>query len=389
MIKIEIKDVQLVPVEQIKRNPKNRNKHPKEQIDELARHYQVHGMRTPIIVSNQSGFISAGDGRFQAALAAKMTHVPVSFQDFETPEKEFAFGVADNGLSLWSELDLIGINDDIKDLPKDFNLNDLGIKDFKLVDAEVLEPGCDEDAVPEHVEPKTKLGDLYKLGNHRLLCGDSTNIQHFETLMANEKANLILALTDPPYGVSVVKSGKVGADFGVAKKGNYKEIAGDDTTDVAKEFYQTAMAFGIKSFILWGGNYFSDFLAPSGAWIIWNKRGDTSIQNTFADAELAWSNLGFPARIHSQLWNGMIRAGEKDKRVHPTQKPIDLLKFCIELKNEYEMVFDAFGGSGSTLIACEKTKRKCFMMELDPHYCDVIVARWEKYTGQTAELISG
>ena len=196
-IQIEIKDIKLVPVAEVKRNPKNRNKHPSEQIQELARHYQVHGMRTPIIVSNQSGLIVAGDGRFQAALKAKMKQVPVSYQDFSNPDKEFAFGVADNGLSLWSELDLIGINEDALALPKDFDLNDLGIKDFKAIDSESLEAQCDEDEVPEHVEPKSKLGDVYTLGSHRLMCGDSTSIDAVEKLMNGEKADMVF--TDPPY----------------------------------------------------------------------------------------------------------------------------------------------------------------------------------------------
>ncbi len=104
---------------------------------------------------------------------------------------------------------------------------------------------------------------------------------------------------------------------------------------------------------------------------------------------MAWSNLSHPVRIHGQLWNGMIRSGEKDKRVHPTQKPIALAEFCFDLMKYCKSVFDGFGGSGSTLIACEKTNRKCFMMELDPHYCDVIVARWEKFTGKQAKLIEG
>ena len=124
--------------------------------------------------------------------------------------------------------------------------------------------------------------------------------------------------------------------------------------------------------------------------MIWDKRVDSGIRNTFADGEMAWCSFHTPVRIYHQLWNGMIREGEKEKRVHPTQKPIRML--CDILKdfsNENDDVLDLFGGSGSTLIACEQLNRKCFMMELDPHYVDVIIARWEQFTGRKAVLLNG
>lgn len=131
-VKIKIDSIKLVPTKDLKQNPKNRNHHPQDQIEELARHYSVHGMRTPIIVSNQTKHIVSGNGRYLAALRAGLDQVPVSYQDFDSPEMEYAFGVADNGLSLWSELDMAGINNDLSDLGPDFNIDDLGIKDFTL-----------------------------------------------------------------------------------------------------------------------------------------------------------------------------------------------------------------------------------------------------------------
>lgn len=126
------------------------------------------------------------------------------------------------------------------------------------------------------------------------------------------------------------------------------------------------------------------FLPISTGWFIWDKRGDTGIKNTFADGEMAWTNIQKQVRIYKQLWNGMIREGEKGKRVHPTQKPIMTLEKMIgDFTDEGSTIFDGFLGSGSTLIASEKTGRICYGMELDGKYCDVIVERWCKYTGIT------
>jgi DNA modification methylase len=334
-------------------------------------------------VSKLTGFVVAGHGRVMALEKLKIKEAPVDYQDFQDETQEYAFLTSDNAIALWAELNLGEINTDLPDLGPDFDIELLGLKDFTL-DMSDKEFSGDEDEVPENVEAICKVGQIWQLGSHKLMCGSSTDMGQVQQLLEGENADLVF--TDPPYGVDVVKSGMVGAEFGIAKKGKYKEIIGDNTTDTASEFYTTSVAMGLRNFIIWGGNYFTKFLAPSKSWVIWNKRGDTDIQNTFADGEMAWSNLGHPVRIHSQLWNGMIRAGEKDKRVHPTQKPVDLAKFCFDLLKDCKKVYDGFGGSGSTLIACEKTNRQCFMMELDPHYCDVIIARWEKLTGKKAEL---
>jgi DNA modification methylase len=233
-----------------------------------------------------------------------------------------------------------------------------------------------EDDVPEAPEKAiSQLGDLYQLGQHRLLCGDSTAQSAVNVLMDGQKADMVF--TDPPYGVAVVKSGKVGADFGVAKKGQYKEVIGDETTETACKVIALCEALEIEKQIFWGGNYYSNVLTPSSCWLIWDKRCESGIVNTFADAELAWTNLSGPTRVHHQLWNGMIRQGESDKRVHPTQKPVALAEWCFQqYTSNGETVLDLFGGSGSTMIASEKLNRKCYMMELDPQYCDVIVKRF-------------
>ena len=196
-------------------------------------------------------------------------------------------------------------------------------------------------------------------------------------------------LTDPPYGINAVgDNGEVGADFGIARKGKYSKVIADDTTETAEQAYYQLNQICDK-LILWGGNYFLNFLPPSDGWLIWDKRNDSGIRNTFADGEMAWCNFHTPVRIYHQLWNGMIREGEHENRVHPTQKPVRMLGEIIrDFSTDGETILDVFEGSGSTLIVCEQLNRKCFMMELDPHYCDVIIDRWEQLTGREAQLIS-
>jgi DNA modification methylase len=241
---------------------------------------------------------------------------------------------------------------------------------------QVLEAKEDDFDTTPPEEPITVLGDLYEIGEHRLLCGDSTDSDQVAKLMNGEKADMVF--TDPPYGIKVVKSEMVGANFGVAKKGKYSEVIADDTTETAKEFYDTCISLGMNDFIIWGGNYFTDFLPFSDGWLIWNKRAGTDIRNTFADGEMAWCSFHTPIRIYDQLWNGMIREGEKDKRVHPTQKPIRMLSEVITDHIKGDLIFDGFLGSGSIMVASHQLKRKCYGMELDPKYCDVIVKRMIK-----------
>lgn len=217
----------------------------------------------------------------------------------------------------------------------------------------------------------------------------------------------VLCLTDPPYGISVVSVDKIGGDKpfgsqkgkmmqrGAAVKGKnkiidcneYAPIIGDDTTETAEKNFQIVKDFSDNQ-IIFGGNYFTDFLKPSRCWIVWDK------QNTgnFADAELAWTSFDKGVKLYKFMWNGLVREGSREvegkTRVHPTQKPVGMLaKILDDFTKENDTVLDCFGGSGSTLIACEQTNRKCRMMELDPHYCDVIIKRWEALTGQKAELI--
>lgn len=373
---------EMVAIKDLKLNPDNRNTHPPEQIERLAGILKYQGWRYPVKISNQTGLVVSGHGRVLAAKLNGWKHVPVNRQDYDTPEQEYADSIADNAIASWSELNLSGIQMDVAGLCTDFNIDYLGMKDFAKVATEVLEPGCDEDEVPEHVESTTKLGDLYRLGNHRLLCGDSTQIDCVDKLMNSEKADMVF--TDPPYNVAfngrsgkhdVIKNDDLSAsDFDAFIEDVCQTIAAVDAPIhyiwCNWKFYsalQTRISY--KACIVWAKNVF-------GMGVGYRHQHEFCLFNGKIDEDI---------KNESDLWNC-----KKDHNyVHPTQKPVELAERAIGNHAGVKDILDLFGGSGSTLIACEKTQRRCFMMELDPHYCDVIVARWEKYTGKKAELLDG
>lgn len=184
------------------------------------------------------------------------------------------------------------------------------------------------------------------------------------------------------------KDNRISPDAVVPAK-TYNSIIGDETTETAKKNYLLAKE-ETKNQIIFGGNYFTDFLPASRCWIVWDKNNT----GNFADAELAWTSFDKGVRLYRWTWNGLVRQGGRDTegitRLHPTQKPVGMLAEIIkDFSEEGDIILDCFGGSGSTLIACEQLGRKCFMAELDPRYCDVIIERWENFTGQKAVKING
>ncbi|MBO7712506.1 MAG: site-specific DNA-methyltransferase [Methanobrevibacter sp.] len=372
---------ELVDVSKLVPNPKNNNKHPKNQIERLAKIIDFQGQRAPVVVSKRSGFIVKGHGRLEAIKLLGWEKCAVDYQDYESEAQEYADMTADNQIATWAEFDTQALLDELPSL--DIDLDMLGIVEIPKIETEESE--VVEDEVPEQVETRCKRGDVWKLGDHRLMCGDSTSIDDVKKLMNGEKADMVF--TDPPYGISVVSNnGTVGGE-NVCKPSQYLKVKGDETTETAQNFYNTCVSLGLQKCMIWGGNYFTDFLPFSDSWIIWDKRGEMA-SNNFADGEMAWCSFHTPIRIYKQVWCGMIREGEHEKRVHPTQKPIRVLADILkDFTKENEIIFDGFGGSGSTLLACEQTNRKCLMIEYEPYYCDVIIQRWENLTGKTAERI--
>ena len=342
---------------------KNAKKHPKKQIEQVAASIKEFGFNQPIVV-DKKGVIIVGHGRLEAAKLLGLKDVPTLTVDLNEQQAK-AYRLADNKLneSDW-EMDLVIA--DLKGL--DPELFDLTGFDKDLI----IEPDAKDDEIPEDVPSQAKLGDIYQLGNHRVMCGDSTKIEDVEKLMDGVIPDLLH--TDPPYGMNAVsKSGVLTKTYGT-------DIMGDDNQDVAKDAFNLFIGlYPDTKQIWWGANYYASVLPDSECWLVWDKNNGESDQT---DCELAWANFRSVVRQFTQ-------SSEKVNRVHPTQKPVSLMGWIIKrFKLTSKTILDPFLGSGSTLIAAEKTNRICYGMELDPKYVDVIIKRWEDYTNQTAEKLN-
>jgi DNA modification methylase len=379
-MKINCSHAEVLPLHKIIPNPKNPNKHPPEQIERLAKLIDYQGQRHPIIVSRRSGFVVVGHGRLEAIRKLGWESAAVDFQDFADEAQEYAFVTSDNAIAEWAELDLAAINTEMLDLGPDFDIDLLGIKDFVIEPVEKFEPQSDEDEVPEVVHPITRKGDLWLLGRHRLLCGDSTMIDDVERLMGGEKADFLH--TDPPYNIAVSRG---------------ESIKNDDLS--RNEFQALVDGFASNAFAV---------CKPNAAWLVWigwrefGRMKETIENHKKVDSCIVWKKesfgLGHAFRYQHELavFSGKISARDesevwefkKDRSgLHPTMKPVELCEKAINLcSNSGDAVLDMFAGSGGTLIACEKNNRRLYGMELDEKYCDVIVKRWEKYTGKQATL---
>ena len=397
-MEIKSKEIKLIDIHALVENPKNNNRHPKEQIERLAKLIQYQGFRNPIIVSNRTGFMVAGHGRLEAAKSIGLKEVPVMYQDFENEAQEYAYVTSDNAIALWAELDLSAINQEMLDFGPDFDVDMLGLKDFVVEPAEKFEAQTDEDAVPENVDTRCKLGDVWTLGDHRLMSGDSTNIESIEKLMDGKKADLVF--TDPPYNQET--DGGFKSSIGAALKKQSKEIEHlcdfnpTDFLAILPDLFNktmNALCFCNKDLVVDYLKWARD-MGYAYNILIWKKPSAIPIGGSYRpDVEylLVFRKSGiFNGSIDECNYSKVLEHKREKEKVHPTMKPVEMIENQLKIaSNKDSVVVDLFGGSGSTLIACEKTKRKCFMMELDPHYCDVILKRWEQYTGKTAELTNG
>ncbi len=387
--------IEWVEIEKLKPNPKNPNRHSEAQIKRLADIIKYQGWRHPII-TDSNYLIWAGHGRLEAAKLLKIQKVPVHIQEFLSEEQAYAFLVSDNAIASWAELDLANINMELPALGPDFDIDMLGIEDF------VLEPAdkgglTDEDSVPEVASNKSSrciLGDLWILGSHRLLCGDSTSSENVARLMNGEKADMVF--TDPPYGIGIDPKRYDNSNpngwksYEKNKINSLNKIEGD-AAPFDFSLVSQALTTPKESFIFGANNFLH--LVPDyqkGSWFCWDRTGGSEgLLNMLGSSfELCWSKQRHKYQIVRLTWkgaNGHNKKDDGDNKKHPSQKPVKLAEWFF---NEYgevgEKILDLFLGSGSTLIACEKTNRKCYGMEIDPHYCDVIIERWQKYTGKEA-----
>jgi len=246
----------------------------------------------------------------------------------------------------------------------------------------------DEDELPDVREPRVKANQIWQLGDHRLMCANATSKAAVDRLLDGAVPDMIY--TDPPYGIDEETDRSFAAPSRKAKGNSFAKIIGDKSIDTAVNAWAICDSLA-KTIVYWGGNYYAHKLPPSACWAVWDKRVEENQRDLNSDCELAY--VKHPqkksVRIFRHLWKGMIKGSENgQRRVHPTQKPVALAEWAFgEFGPECKTILDLFGGSGSTLIACEKTNRKCFAMELDAHYCSVIIDRWEAFTGKKATLL--
>ena len=375
-------------VEIIQKNPadltpyeNNTKTHPPEQVDRIAESIRRFGWQQPIVV-DRDNVVIIGHGRLMAAKQLMLDSVPVVYADNLTEEEAQALRLADNKTNE-SPWDFGKLEEELAALSiAGIDMTAFGFDDLE---AQMDAPEVQEVETPEvPEEPKAKRGEIYRLGEHRLMCGDSASPEDVQKLTDGTKAALLL--TDPPYGIKADKgfSGAGGFD-GKGKPIERRHYQDDwDAERPGAECFENICKAANKA-IVFGGNFFADILPVGNHWLVWNKH---NTMPTFSDAELAWTNIKRNSvKLYDVEWNGLI--GKEKERFHPTQKPVKLFSDILNDYTEHgEIVFDFFGGAGTTLVACEQTGRKCFMMELDPHYVDVIIQRWETLTGEKAVLLN-
>jgi ParB-like chromosome segregation protein Spo0J len=380
----------------------NSRTHSEEQITQLVSSIKEFGFTNPILLAPDNSII-AGHGRLQAVKRLGHEEVPCIIISGLSKTQIKALIIADNQLALNAGWDLEKLSVEIEGLEYDkFDLKLLGFEDELLKDLlkEDVKGLIEDDETPEVDESKvkSKLGDLWLLGNHRLLCGDSTLKENIDKLMNNEKAQIVF--TDPPYGMklntdysSLKSSLKFFTEKGVDTAGKkYNKVIGDNEDFKPDLIYTVLNNFDYcKEIFLWGADYYAEYLKDknNGSWVVWDKRLQESSDKMYGSTfELCWSKAKHKRMLARVKWAGIFGT-EKEfdkKRHHPTQKPIALVEWFFDyfsLKDKINVV-DLYGGSGSTLIASEKHNKKCFMMELDNHYTDVIINRWQQFTGKEA-----
>lgn len=389
--KLETWDIQrLIP------SARNARTHSDAQIAEIAGSIAAFGFMVPVLVGSD-GIIIAGHGRVLAARQLRLDRVPVIVVDHLTEAEKRAYSIADNKIALnagWDEdllrVELEGLKDDGVDLTS------LGFSEQEfneLMDRLTEDAQAGEESIPEpSATTVTHIGDVWVLGEHRLLCGDATDPGSYETLLAGQLAGM--TFTDPPYNVAYQAPGlgvgiandDLGKDFG-----RFLEKACASVMEHARGAIYICMSSSelhtLHDAFTKAGGHWSTFL-------IWGKHaftlGRADYQRQFEPILYGWKE-GEPhywcgARDQGDLWL-INRPLVND--LHPTMKPVELIERAVRNSSQRgDLVLDPFAGAGSTVIACEKTRRKARLIEIEPRYCDVIVRRWQEFTGKEATLES-
>jgi DNA modification methylase len=358
----------------------NSRTHSEEQITQLISSIKEFGFTNPILLAPDNSII-AGHGRLQAVKRLGHEEVPCIIVQGLTKTQIKALIIADNQLALNAGWDLEKLSVEIEGLEADkFDLNILGFEDEFLKDLLHKENLglTDEDEIPEVEEnPKSKLGDIFVLGNHRLMCGDSTNKDNLKLILNDNRIDMVF--TDPPYNI----------DYKGIK--DQRKILNDKMDDDSfVEFLNNSLVGCETMYVCCSWQYahlFRKAMINIGrkpkAMIIWDKVNPAQhLDKYFKQHEIIfyYGDFGGHKTIRGDIWT----LKRKKNTLHPTMKPVELITMALEDQKDKKNIYDGFLGSGSTIIACEKLNRNCFGMELDPKYCDVIIQRWQQFTGKEA-----
>lgn len=388
----KIGKVQEVAVNELKPYEKNAKIHGSSQIEKLKASIQEFGFLTPCLIDKKKNII-AGHGRVMAAKELGMETVPCVFIEGLTEAQRKAYILADNRLGELGEWDMAIVMSELEEL-KDMDF-DIELTGFELDTYDEEELSELDDYEVGEIESRCKQGDLWQLGDHRLICGDSTRFDIVERLMGGEKADLLI--TDPPYNV----------DYEGGTEDKLKILNDKMDDESFRQFLRDAFSTADSvmregaAFYIWhsdsegynfrGACFDNDWQVREC--LIWNKNsmvlGRQDYQWKHEPCLYGWKEGA------SHFWNSdrsqtTVLDFDKPNRsaLHPTMKPVALFAYLIKNSSKKgQNVLDLFGGSGTTLIACEELERKAYICELDPHYCDVIIDRWEQETGKKAVLI--
>ncbi len=382
----------------------NARTHSDEQVEQLARFIDEYGFTNPVLIDNDNGII-AGHGRLLAAERLELKEVPTLCLGWLTEEQKRAYVIADNQVALNADWDLTMLQAEVQALvDAAFDTDLLGFSDSELDNILGSEEGImGDDDVPEVPEiPVSVLGDVWILGDHKLLCGDSTDRESYNALLGLERADLIF--TDPPYGMSYGGGRAAGSSAVGARVKAHGPILGDNlegdslialVKDAISEA-RTVTKPGAGAYVCFTWRTYAQFeeaLQDFGikCCIVWDKQSIGLGHSHYRPQhEFIFYCNGpwYGGRDESDVWK--MSRGSTGEYVHPTQKPVELIERALTNSSKRgDIVLDSFGGSGSTLIACEKTGRNARLIELDPKYVDVIVKRWERYTGLSAVTAAG
>jgi site-specific DNA-methyltransferase (adenine-specific) len=377
-------NIETLRIAELTPDPNNARQHDDKNLKAIMGSLKEFGQRKPIVIT-EAGTIVAGNGTVEAAkrlgwLDIEVVRVPSDWTDAQVK----AFAIADNRTAELANWNQEVLTSQLLELEAEgWELAEFGFEAFELPDED---KPIIEDEIPESAPGRVALGDIWQLGNHRLMCGDSFDRKQIDTLMDDQKADVVF--TDPPYGMNLDAdySKMLNTKNGASGK-KHSQVIGDDLE------FDPSIILDVFSYcdeiLLWGFDYYADKL-PQGTPLVWDKRVEEKYDAVIGSAfELLWSKKKRKRQIiryNYTSWGARMADNLDGSKPHPTMKPVAMTVEIIKMTLGQNIV-DLFGGSGSTLIAAEQTNRICYMMELDPKYCDVIIERWERLTGQKAELL--